>query len=165
MANIDNPNGFEWVKSLFGDHSPVILKGVLKTGETIAVGDALTTDTDGLITIATSSSGQILGVANEAVTSSAAGAEIEFIPALPHYVFSGQTSGTAAQTDIWENLDIEGTTGIMELNEDANTEEVARPIGLSTLRQGTSSNAFGANARLDFIWVRSAFTGGLPALT
>jgi hypothetical protein len=162
MANVDNPNGFRFVRSLTGGTaSPIIYTGEVAASQTIAAGDALAVSS-GQIIIATATSGAILGVATEAVTvASGATGTIHYVPALSHYVFEGQCSGTFAQSIMYSTVDIEGTTGIMEVNENATTEQVLTIIDL--LR--TPLNTIGANSRVEFVWTRSAFMGMLAALT
>jgi hypothetical protein len=155
MANVDNPNGFFAVANLGGGAIP-IWHGTTKSNLTLAAGDALIVATTGLIDIAGATSASILGVCTKAITGvTGTQKTVDFVPALPSIVFEGQCSGTAAQTDMYEKMDIEGTTGIMELNENSNSYNVAMPIGLVE----RPSNAIGANARLLFIWTNSAFTG------
>lgn len=146
MANTDNPNGFKFVKSLYGE---AILDSVVLAG-TVAKGDALVF-ASGTATIALSSSGTIHGVAAEAGIS---GETILFYPALPGYVFEGQCSGTyAAASHLHVDVDLEGTTGIQEVNEDATTEKVVHIIGYN------SNSAIGANTRVQFTFPRSSYTG------
>jgi len=160
MANYDNPNGFRFVKSLVGGtNTPERLRYTVTTGQTIAKGDAVIA-ASGLVSVAASNSGTILGVADESVTTAAAGTKIDIIPALPWYVFEGQCSGTYSDAVRFTTVDIEGTTGIMEINENATTEQVARVIG----ELGDPNNSIGANSRVLFTWVRSDFDGRVAAL-
>ena len=156
MANTDNPNGFMCVKSDFG---PIkIEEGLVATGQTITKGDALIISS-GLIQIAVATSGAIYGVAAESVTSAAAGSNIKFIPALPWYVFEGQCSGSFAATHRGGTADIEGTTGIMEVNEDASVEDV-----LVMVREHPDATVGSASAQIYFRWIRSAYLPVLAAL-
>ena len=156
MANTDNPNGFMCVKSDFG---PIkIEEGLVATGQTITKGDALIISS-GLIQIAVATSGAIYGVAAESVTSAAAGSNIKFIPALPWYIFEGQCSGSFAVTHRGGTADIEGTTGIMEVNEDASVEDV-----LVMVREHPDATVGSASAQIYFRWIRSAYLPVLAAL-
>ena len=156
MANTDNPNGFMCVKSDFG---PIkIEEGLVATGQTITKGDALIISS-GLIQIAVATSEAIYGVAAESVTSAAAGSNIKFIPALPWYVFEGQCSGSFAATHRGGTADIEGTTGIMEVNEDASVEDV-----LVMVREHPDATVGSASAQIYFRWIRSAYLPVLAAL-
>ena len=156
MANTNNPNGFMCVKSDFG---PIkIEEGLVATGQTITKGDALIISS-GLIQIAVATSGAIYGVAAESVTSAAAGSNIKFIPALPWYVFEGQCSGSFAATHRGGTADIEGTTGIMEVNEDASVEDV-----LVMVREHPDATVGSASAQIYFRWIRSAYLPVLAAL-
>ena len=156
MANTDNPNRFMCVKSDFG---PIkIEEGLVATGQTITKGDALIISS-GLIQIAVATSGAIYGVAAESVTSAAAGSNIKFIPALPWYIFEGQCSGSFAADQRGGTADIEGTTGIMEVNEDASVEDV-----LVMVREHPDATVGSASAQIYFRWIRSAYLPVLAAL-
>lgn len=159
MANVDNPNGFQYEGSKVGTGAAPLLKVLVKSAVDLAEGDAVIMLTTGLVTIAASTSGQIYGVAAEPLTALATAQSKTLIyPAARTAIFSGQCSGTGAQTDVGEMVDIEGTTGVMELNEDANIEAVAMIIGLKP------GSAFGANARFLFTWVKSSYEGLAAAL-
>jgi len=154
MANVDAPHGFVYEFMLGGNGAAPTLTTVLGSNVGVKIGDAIARLTTGLASLATSSSAEILGVATETVTAVAATRKtVHYIPALENVVFSGQCSGTAAITDIGEGMDIEGGTGAMEINEDANSTAVLRPIGLKP------GSAYGANAELLFVWQKSAFSG------
>jgi hypothetical protein len=155
MANVDNPNGFTFVKSLTG-HAE-LWQGQVAVNNTVAKGDALIADgTAGQLDIAVATSPQLMGIAAHAVTASATVVQnIQYYPALPWYIFEGQCSGTFATTMINTAVDIEGTTGIMEVNENATTEDVIQIIGYDP------NSAVGANTRVYFLILRSAF---LPVL-
>ena len=156
MANTDNPNGFMCVKSDFG---PIkIEEGLVATGQTITKGDALIISS-GLIQIAVATSGAIYGVAAESVTSAAAGSNIKFIPALPWYIFEGQCSGSFAADQRGGTADIEGTTGIMEVNEDASVEDV-----LVMVREHPDATVGSASAQIYFRLIRSAYLPLLASL-
>lgn len=159
MANVDNPNGFMYEGSKTGTGSAPLIEVTTKSALTLAEGDAVIILTTGLIDIAASTSGQLYGVAAEPVTG-ATGVQKKVLvyPALRTAIFSGQTSGTMAQTDIGEAVDIEGTTGIMEVNENASTEGVIQIIGLKP------GSAVGANARVLFSILRSSYEGLAAAL-
>ena len=156
MANRDNPKGFKWVRSLLGnDTSPIVKEAPVGASTTIAEGDTIILSS-GLATIGLSNSAQIYGVAIEAVATGAGETDtIKFIPALPWYVFRGQCNGTYAITVNGTNVDIEGATGVQEINEDATTEKVVCVLELSDL----PNNAVGANAEVDFVFTRSQFLG------
>lgn len=154
MANVDNPNGFTFEYSMAGMGSERLVKGTLAASNTVAKGDALIESgvTAGQLAIAASNSGLLMGVAAEAATVGAgATTDLYFYPAVPWYVFSGQCSGTYATTIRYSAVDIEGTTGIMEVNEDATTELVIYIIG------ELDGSEIGANTRVLFTIVRSSF--------
>ena len=154
MANLDNPNGFVVARS----NSVVVplVKGLTGSNVTLADGDFIVKLTTGLIALATSSSTTLHGVCAKAVVG-VAGVRQEcwFVPALETIEFEGQCSETMAQTDIGEAVDIEGTTGIMEVNENANATGVIRITGLAN----GLKNAIGANARVRVVVNKSSYTG------
>jgi hypothetical protein len=158
MANTDNPNGFRFFKSLAGHVE--MERGYLASSQTIAVGDAIIASS-GRLAIALSNSGAVLGVAASACTSSTQDDEMLFYPAVPWIVFEGQCSGTYARTIDYTDVDIEGTTGIMEINENATTEQVAKVLGVAGVLY---SSEIGANTRVKFVWMRSQFAPTPAAL-
>ena len=161
MANRDNAKGFQWVKSLISNSlAPITITKKVTVSTTIAIGDAVILSS-GYATIGLHNSPTIYGVAAEAVATTASGAgstdTIKIIPATPDNVFRAQCSGTYAITQDGTSVDIEGATGVMEINENGTTEKVARIIGLSDVQ----NNAIGANSQVDFVWARSQFIGVL----
>lgn len=157
MANTDNPNGFRFMRDLGGrSGSPVVERIQIDTDQTVAKGDALEIGTDGYGEIWSSTDAQVLGVALEAAAGDTDTRPwVSYIPALPEYVFSGQCSGTPSQTKINEAVQIEGSTGAMEINEDAVADSdqgaQVRILGLSKLQ----GNTMGQYARLDFVFIGS----------
>jgi hypothetical protein len=143
MANRDNPSGFRWYGSLVG--APPTVRSIVLAG-TVAQGDTLVQGT-ATATIGLSNSGNILGVACEDGVS---GETINYYVATDWDLFEAQCEGTYSTSYLNQNVDIEGTTGIQEVNEDASTEGVFRILGL--VEDGV--NAAGANARVYGIFVR-----------
>jgi hypothetical protein len=162
MANPDNPNGFYFRKDAMGGTTPLLLTVKVATGQTIAIGDALILNASGLVQIALSTSGALYGVAVEAVSSAAAGATIKMVPFMQGYIFTGQCSGTLTQAIIGTSVDIEGTTGIMEINENAVVEQVVRILALD----GDIDNLQtpGLNSQVLFSVARSQYDGLVAAL-
>jgi hypothetical protein len=155
MANVNNPNGFVVARS--NSVTVPLVKGLTGSNVTLADGDFVAMLTTGLIALATSASATLHGVCAKPVTG-AAGVRKEcwFVPALPTIEFEGQCSGTLAQTDIGEAVDIEGGTGVMQINEDANSTKVLAIVGLG---EGLT-NALGANARARVIVAKSSYPVG-----
>ena len=150
MAYTDNPNGFFCIGTLASKELPPIRRVKLDESQTINAGDLLIVS-GGYAQIATSSSGQLAFLAMEDKTSAAGEYPwIQVIYLMPDVLIVGQCSGTPAQTDLFAECDIEGTTGIMEINEDASTEGVLLPTQLYDPDEG-----FGANARLVCLVLRS----------
>ncbi len=163
MANSDKPNGFTLVKSVFGEHAR--MKFPVAASQTIAAGDAIIL-VAGLIQIGLATSGAILGVAAHPITTTAsptrADDQMLVELALPGNIFEGQLSGSSVAATLGSECDIEGTTGIMELNEDASVEDVAQIVRLvSDVRDDLEQ---GLNDRVQFIWKRSQFSGILAAI-
>jgi hypothetical protein len=156
MANIDKPNGFKAVQNLAGGMTFPLWTADTTSNLTLSAGDALVMLSNGTINIATASSAALCGVAQHAVAGATGVRKpIKYIPALPNIVFSGQCSGTMTPVNMGEFVDIEGTTGIMEVDENAQTTNVLRVLAL----EGGLNNAAGANARVLFIIAKSQFTG------
>ncbi len=128
MANLDKPVGF---RPVISSHTgvPRVNKYVVKASEVaIAAGDAVIQDAGdpGYVKIALSSSGSLLGIAAEGVASTAADRAV-YVYDDPNTLFIGQTvtGQTTAQDDLGGILcDIAGTTGIMEVVVNTNTESV-----------------------------------------
>lgn len=158
MANTDKPNGFRPVKEIY---SPT--KYEAAASQTIAKGDAVVKDANGQITIY-SSGGAVAGVAATSVSGSAAGDEI-FVYDNPEQKFEGQCSGTGALNDITDTatlanaFDIEGTTGIMEIDEDASLNDLVQVLELGRDPSTGDVSEAGANTRFYFRWTRSAHQG------
>lgn len=151
MANTDNPNGFRFAKALAGYLQ--VKTHTLESGQTVADGDALVLDrTSGKLNIWSSSFDEIYGFAAEACDASTADTDCKYIPALPWYVFEGQCSGTYDATMQGIECDIEGTTGIMEVNEDAHKQRLIKII------EPISTTEVGANSRVLFVVVRSSYS-------
>jgi hypothetical protein len=164
MANTDRPNGFSLVRSLSGQMAPVSM--ALAASQTIAKGDAVIDNGSGLVAIGLATSGALLGVAAESATSDSsptrADDRILIYPAVDTNVFSGQCSGDSAAALIATDVDIEGATGVMEVNEDATTEQVARIVGLESDKDVELT--LGTNDRVYFIIKRSQWNGYVAAL-
>lgn len=136
MANLDNPRGFVPYGPPGTTH-----KYETAASQTIAIGDFVTLDASKQVTIATATSDNLLGMAASPVTSSSAGDAIQVYDD-PDQQYMGQCSGTYAITQNGAEVDIEGTTGIMEVNENAALKRVLVVVGL----YGDPKNAVGANA-------------------
>ncbi len=137
FANQDNPNGFR----PFGKAQAVNYQ--VAASQTIKVGDAVTLNTSGYVIIATATSARILGVAASAVTSSSVGDGIAVYDD-PSQVFIGQCSGTISRTDVDDTpllCDIEGTTGIMEVDENAASYRVVQVFAIVPGETWGSANA------------------------
>lgn len=151
MANTDRPNGFRPVDEIYQPR-----KWPATASQTIAVGDMVYLDTAGRVTLAISTTADVLGVAATPVTSSSAGDDI-FVYDDPMQHFEGQCSGNGALANPYtcatlaSCYDIEGTTGIMEINEDATSIDIVKVIGVGTDPGTGEESAVGANQRKIFI--------------
>jgi len=148
MANVDRPSGFRAVSNLGGGAIPMY-KAPVTIGTVLAPGDAIVMLSTGIVNIATAASAKIYGVCQSEVAATAALGECLYVPALSTLVFEGQCSGTYTPVNAGETVDIEGTTGIMEINENAQAVNVARILKLAD----GIDNAAGLNARVLFTWV------------
>jgi hypothetical protein len=164
MANADKPNSFKYVRSLTGQMAPVDM--AIAASQTIAKGDPVIDNGSGLVAIATATSGALLGIAAEAVTSTAsvtrAADRIAIYPGVDTAIFDGQCSGSSVATLVATDVDIEGSTGIFEVNENATTEQVIRIVGL--VSDKAADLDIGANDRVYFIIKRSQWNGYVAAL-
>lgn len=162
MANTDNPNGFKLVSHLSG--VPQVFDFPVAASQTIAKGDAVILSS-GLVEIAVATSGQLLGVAMESVTTGAsvtrADDRIKVAVGCPSNVFSGQCSGDSTAALVGTACDIEGTTGIMEVNENATTEDVIQVVGLQS--DDDADLTLGTNDRVYFVIHRSQWYPTLAA--
>lgn len=102
---------------------------LVKTGETIAVGDPVELDADGLIICATATSATLAGVAAEACTTAPAGTVIGVYDD-PKQVYRAKADNFAqvAQAKKGDLCDIVGTTGAFLVNLDAAVESVLRVV-------------------------------------
>ena len=155
MANVDNPNGFRAVKSLSGSFIPTF-EYYTKTALALQPGDAVVLLSTGLVDIATAASASIFGVCQSKVTAeTSVSKKVLVVPASRDLVFEGQCSGTFTPGNVGEAVDIEGATGVMEVNENAQSVGVVQLLGLSK----APNNAAGANARVYFTWKKSQWDG------
>lgn len=137
MANTDNARGFMVNKA---DEAPILM--VCKTGETVAVGDAVVLDGSNGVTIALATSPEIYGVivpqANASgvmkglgenlFTTSSANQTIWIQRKAPGTTFLVQDAGTPVAADVGVKYDITGATGVMEANTGGTTYEVVRVV-------------------------------------
>lgn len=152
MANTDNPHGFRvhQIRNM-GSTVPLVYVTV-DTNISLAEGDMVKIEADGYANIAATTNA-VFGMAAESVTGAAGTRpEIAVVPAVPEVVFSAQTSGSAAVTDIGEAIPLEGTTGIQELNEDG-SDGAFKVIGLKP------GSEWGTNAELLVTVVKSQYVG------
>ena len=148
MANIDNANGFKLISS--GSQGPVMASRALASAQTIAKGDAVIDDGNGLVAIAIATSPHLLGVSIAGGTTASL-TDLKFVAAVPWNIFEGQCSGTYTATMRFTAVDIEGATGVMEVNENATTEDVIQIIG----ENPSQDTVVGLNSRVWFIILRS----------
>ena len=163
MANNDRPTGFRFVRSMSGQMAPV--RGRVAASQIIAKDDALIINGSGLIEIAVATSGQIYGVADAPITTTGSVDEtdtVQFYPAHDQAVFEAQTSGSSTLALVGTDVDIEGATGAMEVNENATTEQVFRILGLKSDKDVELE--LGLNDRVYGIFTRSQWNNYRAAL-
>lgn len=163
MANVDNANGFYMVLDMAG-HGEQLKDITPKADATLAAHDAIIKSSE-TATIALANSGAILGVWMGPAVASGTLADGQskglYWPALPWYLFEGQCSSDTAEDDsshIFYACDIEGTTGVMELDLDDQTESVAYIVGRNPETEE------GTHARMYFFFQRSEYLPLLAAL-
>lgn len=105
---------------------------VVKASETIAVGDPVEIDTNGLLICATATSATLVGVAAEAVTSAASGAVIAvYDDPKAIFIASCDAVGENLQATVGDEVDLIGSTGAFYVNLGASSTDVfvVRAIG------------------------------------
>jgi hypothetical protein len=139
-ANTDNPDGCK-PTGLFGQFSEPFQPFEAAAAQTIAEGDPVKRDGSGQVTIAAVTDSSLLGFARTAVAGSSAG-DLIYVYSDPNTVFECQCSGSFAITMVGSSVDLEGTTGIFEVNENATVYKPVRIVGYN------AADAVGANARV-----------------
>lgn len=154
MANPDNAYGFKFQRRMNGSGVAPMVTVQAQTNTAIAAGDPVVLGTDGYLIVATAASTSLYGVAAHAITAETGTyKDVMVIAALPDVVFCGQSSGDAQITRRGEAVDIEGSTGAFEINEDASS------TGVIQIRDLKPGSAWGTNAELLFTVKESQFTG------
>ena len=139
MANYDNPNGFRPVS--FPARTNVY---EVKAATTVTKGDALAIVSGVVLPYAAASHSALIGGAAQDGTG---GDEIQVYDDASTE-FEGQCSGSFVKaTYIGTAVDIEGATGVMEVNEDDATD-IVTILGHYPL---TGADEVGANARVKFV--------------
>ena len=142
FANTDNPDGCV----PYGAGSGVVPQVVnyqVAAAQTIAKGDFVTLNTAGYVVVATATSARLLGVAGSSVSASALGDALKVYDD-PRQIFICQVSGTVSRTDVDDTplfCDIEGTTGIMEVDENATSYRVVQVLAAVPGQTYGSANA------------------------
>jgi len=106
----------------------------IAASQTLAEHDMVYLNTSGLVQIALYTTGSLLGSMAQKVAAPAASTRV-FVWDYPFQVFEAQCSGVASgrgllNTTQTDPVDIEGATGVMEINEDASTENLLWLIGV-----------------------------------
>jgi len=145
MANLDNPCGFEPYNHEGNSSAPIHwYKHSASDAAKITKGDAVRKDlaNAGYIKAASATVGSLLGIAGTAAATATA-VDIPVYDS-PDTIFTGQCSGDSAQALVNKQCDIEGTSGIMEVNENATTEKVITVTGVHP------ADELGTNGRVLF---------------
>jgi len=158
MANLDSPCGFEPYNHEGDSSAPMHwYKHSSSDAAKITKGDAVRKDPGnaGYIKAASATVGSLLGVAG-AAAATASNADVPVYDS-PDTVFTGQCSGDSAQALVHKQCDIEGASGVMEVNEDATTETVITVTGVHP------SDELGTNGRVLFKITRHQNAGDQTA--
>lgn len=121
-SQLHNPKGFYPAD----EHNAPIKKLPIAASQTLARGDAVILSSN-QVAIALANSAEIAGVVAEACSGLAAATEVK-VWADPHTEFIGRASGANA-VGVGAPCDIEGATGVMELNENATSTNVVLITG------------------------------------
>jgi hypothetical protein len=147
MANADRPVGFTPAEDCpYYPPKPWPVVG----SAAIAKGDMVTLNSDGYVCI--DITGAQLGVADSSVTASSSAGDTIMVFDNPNQIFQGQCSGDGALADPYTTrsaaacFDIEGTTGIMEINENATSALIVKIVGVGKEPNGEKS-AVGTNQK------------------
>ncbi len=139
-ANVDNPNGC-LPSTFFGQGQATFAAYEAAAAQTIVEGDPVKLDGSGQVVIATAADSSLLGFAKSAVSASTVGDTI-YIYNNPSQVFQCQCSGTFAITLMGSAVDLEGSTGIFEVNENASVTKAVRIVGFNV------ADSVGLNSRV-----------------
>lgn len=125
-------------------------KHTVKAGETIAVGDPVALDANGLIVCAGTGSTTLAGVAAEAVSSAASGAKIGIYDDPKQlYVAKADDVNQVLQSAKGDTADLSGTTGAFYVDIDGGSTAVFRIVAIGTerdkLQAASSSTTFSFN--------------------
>ena len=153
MANYDDPNGFTHVggPSTMNEYT---------SSAAIAVGDLLSIASGKVLPYVEGDGTPFVSAIGVAATSASATDEAVLVYDDPTSIFRVQTSGTyTATTDDGTVCDVEGTTGIMEANEDAAANETLVILGQDVVKGAEDDGA--ANARIRVRIARHTF-GSAP---
>lgn len=153
MANVDSAHGFNVEGSFIAGAGIPQWKGRVRAGSTFTIGDPIRFS-NGLMGICAATD-IVAGVSAQPCASLAEGTEVKYVPAFPWIIFSGQTSGALTLTQLHTVCDMEGTTGIFEVNEDANTNKTLRIIG----RKDVGNTSLGTWAHVYVVFLKSIWTG------
>jgi hypothetical protein len=155
MANIDNPNGFTFVKSLVG----FIHIEQATLGADLKAGDAVHMES-GVLQLAAGTDTGIYGIM--AADGTSGDTNGKFYPALPWYVFEVQTISTTpfvAATHTNYACDLLGGTGVMELDLNDSNQDQFVVLKLADSRSLITPNVVGANANVYCVVFQSQFLG------
>lgn len=154
MSNPDNAYGFKFQRRMNGSGVAPMVTKQADTNTAIAAGDPVALGTNGYLVVASAASTALYGVAAHAITAATGeNKDVMVIAALPDVIFCGQSSGDAQITKRGEAVDIEGSTGAFEINENASSTGVLQILDLKP------GSEWGTNAELLFMVKESQFTG------
>ena len=151
MANTNNPNGFKAIGTLNGAE-PAMRSFLLDESQTIVKKDPVKISVSGFVQIGAASDNKLLGSAAEdkATAAGIKTTKIKVYLADTNTVFEGQCSGTPTQALIGGQCDVEGSTGIFEVNEDLATKKHLKILEFHP------ADSVAANARVRFVFHPSA---------
>ena len=152
MANTNWRNGFRPVGNAKISYFEVA------GSQTFKVGDPVYLSSGGLVTIATTSTDSLCGIAAQDCASLAASTLVA-VWADPEQIFEGQCAGTGtgatavytcATAGSCYDMTTTNGTGDWEINESASTEDNVKVVGIGTDPATGQTSADGANQRLRF---------------
>jgi len=163
MANADSAYGFKYKHRLSGAPCPPLHDVLLGTSAAFAKGDPMNWNAAGYLDILSTVTASPAYIAAQDVPSTVTvgTTKARMLPILPDMVFQVQCSGTPTRaTYMGGVVDIEGSTGVYECNENASTNDTLRIIGYADVTGQTDE---GANAQVLVVFNKTCFGTGLSA--
>ena len=160
MANPTTLFGFVYKYRMSGAPVPPLVDIKCGTSATFASGDPLAPNAYGYYAVIGSAAIVPHYIAVEDAAAVDAATVKKAIPILHDQVWEARCTGTPTQAMVGTVVDIEGSTGVFGVNENASSNDTVRILDLA---EGNESNTWGAYAKVLVSFNKTAFAGGLSA--